>query len=46
MALALAAHMCQDQAVVAIKAMAHKLARACDHVMREQRPFEVQRAFA
>ena len=32
--------------VVAIKAVAHKLARACYHVMREQVPFDVQRAFA
>jgi len=32
--------------VVAIKAVAHKLARACDHVMRDQVPFDVQRAFA
>jgi transposase len=31
--------------VVAIKAVAHKLARACYHVMREGRPFEVKRAF-
>ena len=32
--------------VVAIKAVAHKLARACYHVMRDQVPFDVQRAFA
>ena len=32
--------------VVAIKAVVHKLARACDHVMRDQVPFDVQRAFA
>jgi transposase len=32
--------------VVAIKAVAHKLARAAFHVMREGTPFEVQRAFA
>jgi transposase len=31
--------------VVAIKAVAHKLARACYHVMREGQPFEVTRAF-
>lgn len=32
--------------VVAIKAVAHKLARACYHVMRDRVPFDVQRAFA
>jgi len=32
--------------VVAIKAVAHKLARACYHVMRDEVPFEVSRAFA
>lgn len=32
--------------VVAIKAVAHKLARAAFHVMRDGTPFEVQRAFA
>lgn len=31
--------------VVAIKAVAHKLARACYHVMREGQPFDVKRAF-
>lgn len=31
---------------VAIKAVAHKLARACYHVMREGTPFDVARAFA
>ena len=31
--------------VVAIKAVAHKLARACWHVMTEGKPFEVQKAF-
>ena len=31
--------------VVAIKAVAHKLARACYHVMREGQPFDVARAF-
>jgi transposase len=31
--------------VVAIKAVAHKLARACYHVMRDGKPFEVTRAF-
>jgi transposase len=31
--------------VVAIKAVAHKLARACYHVMRSGEPFDVARAF-
>lgn len=31
--------------VVAIKAVAHKLARACYHVMRERQAFDVARAF-
>jgi len=32
--------------VVAIKAVAHKLARATYHVLREQVPFDIQKAFA
>ena len=32
-------------AVVAIKAVAHKLARACYHVMKDSQPFDVARAF-
>jgi transposase len=32
-------------AVVAIKAVAHKLARACYHVMKDGKPFEVSKAF-
>lgn len=32
--------------IVAIKTVAHKLARACYHVMREKVPFDVARAFA
>ena len=32
-------------AVVAIKAVAHKLARACWHVMKDGKPFDVARAF-
>lgn len=32
--------------LVALKAVAHKLARACYHVLRDQVPFEVSRAFA
>jgi len=31
--------------IVAIKAIAHKLARACYHMLREQKPFEVKRCF-
>jgi transposase len=31
--------------VVAIKALAHKLARACYHMLREQQPFDVNRCF-
>lgn len=31
--------------VVAIKAVAHKLARACHHVMKRDEPFDVARAF-
>jgi transposase len=31
--------------VVAIKAVAHKLARACDDVLRDQVPFETAKAF-
>jgi transposase len=36
----------QVHGVVAIKSVAHKLARACYHVMREGKPFDVTRAFA
>lgn len=32
--------------VVAIKALAHKLARACFHILKERKPFEVTRCFA
>ncbi len=31
--------------IVALKAVAHKLARACYHILREQKPFEVNRCF-
>jgi transposase len=31
--------------IVAIKAIAHKLARACYHMLREQKSFDVQRCF-
>jgi len=30
---------------VAMKALAHKLARACYHMLREQKPFDVKRCF-
>ena len=36
----------QVHGVVAIKSVAHKLARACYHLMREGEPFDVTRAFA
>jgi len=36
----------QTNRVVALKALAHKLARACYHILREQKPFEVNRCFA
>jgi len=32
--------------IVAAKAVAHKLARACYHVLKEQKPFDETRAFA
>ena len=32
--------------IVAIKAVAHKLSRACYHIMRDEVPFDVARAFA
>lgn len=32
--------------VVAVKALAHKLARACYHILKEGKPFEVKRCFA
>jgi transposase len=31
--------------VLAIKALAHKLARACYHMLREQKPFDLNRCF-
>jgi transposase len=36
----------KTNSIVATKALAHKLARACYHVMREQKPFDVKRCFA
>ena len=35
----------KSNGIVAIKAVAHKLARACYHMLREQKPFDVQRCF-
>lgn len=32
--------------VIAIKALAHKLARACFHILKERKPFDVTRCFA
>lgn len=32
--------------VVAMKALAHKLARACFHILKERKPFDVTRCFA
>jgi transposase len=32
--------------IVATKALAHKLARACFHILKEKKPFDVQRCFA
>lgn len=32
--------------IVAIKAVAHKLARACYHILRDQVPFDMDKAFA
>jgi transposase len=36
----------KTHAVVAIKAVAHKLSRACYYVMRDEVPFDIARAFA
>jgi len=36
----------QTNFIVAVKATAHKLARACYYVMRDQVPFNVERAFS
>jgi len=35
----------KSNGIVALKATAHKLARACYHMLREQKPFDVQRCF-
>jgi transposase len=36
----------KTNAIVAVKAVAHKLARACYHVLKDQQSFDVTRAFA
>lgn len=36
----------KTNSVVAIKALAHKLARACFHILKERKPFDVTRCFA
>ena len=36
----------KTNSVVAIKALAHKLARACFHILKEKKPFDVKRCFA
>lgn len=36
----------RTKAVVATKALAHKLARACYHILKEGQPFDVTRCFA
>jgi transposase len=35
----------KTNSIVAFKALAHKLARACYHILREQKPFDVNRCF-
>ncbi len=42
----LPAQVCPHQRIVAIKTVAHKLARACYYILRDQVPFDVNRAFA
>jgi transposase len=36
----------RTNSIVATKALAHKLARACYHMMKENQPFDVKRCFA
>ncbi len=36
----------QTNNIVATKALAHKLARACYHMLKERKPFDVKRCFA
>ena len=36
----------RTNSVIARKALAHKLARACFHMLKERKPFDVNRCFA
>jgi transposase len=36
----------RTNSIVATKALAHKLARACYHMLKENQPFDVRRCFA
>jgi len=36
----------KTKAVIATKALAHKIARACYHILKEKKPFDVTRCFA
>jgi len=36
----------QTNGIVATKALAHKLARACYHMLKDGQPFDVKRCFA
>ena len=36
---------CKTNGILATKALAHKLARACYHMLREHKPFDVSRCF-
>ena len=36
----------KSHAIVAIKAVAHKLCRACYYIMKDQVPFDITKAFA
>jgi transposase len=36
----------KSNAIVAIKAVAHKLCRACYYIMKDQVPFDITKAFA
>ncbi|OVE76567.1 IS110 family transposase [bacterium F11] len=38
--------MAKKNKIIAIKAVAHKLSRACYHILKDQVPFDVERAFA
>lgn len=36
----------KTNSIVATKALAHKLARACYHILKERKPFDATRCFA